>query len=437
MATIKREAPYNFDPVFEHRMVALACSNPRFYGRVAMSLDPEMLRSDSSKHAMRAAHAINKDVGHGPNASVLVIQRLRAWMADGKITIEAIKLVAEMFDDAEDAGLPDVESMVAEIAPLIQQRMRDEAVQSAIEAFGQKKDLSKAVEIEKKAARVGQTDTSVGTVMGPESWSEVSSMKDIERLSTGIVELDSVLDGGLQRGGLGVWVGGSGDGKSMALSHVVGVTLVDGAFCGYITLELPRAEVLARIKANMTGIPINALKGGDTAEAKAKLEALANRGPLIVQHMSAGSTTIEDIFEWVKQCEDFIGREMDLLCVDYGDKIGAKSKKGEGQLSDYKKGEVVFDGLHNWSDENKRFVWTASAATRRKDRKKRLDQDDIADSMHKIKSADLVVTLNVTEEGDEGERMLTPFVAKHRTGKSRIEVGPFPTAYEVGQIVPI
>lgn len=439
MGTVKREQPYNLDPVFEKQAVALACSNPRFYGRIGNALDAELLRSESAKHAMRAAHAIFKTSGHGPDKSVLVIQRLRTWMADGKITLEAIKSVAEMFDDAEDAGLPDVESVVGELAPLIQQRIRDEAVQEAIDAFGKKQSLARAMALEVKASRIGVVDTSVGTLLGPDSWAEVSSLKDIERLPTGIGELDTGLDGGLQRGGLGIWVGGSGDGKSMALSHVTGVNLVHGLFIGYVTLELPRPEVLARIKANITGIPINALKAGDTAEAIARMNRIAATcGPLVVQHMTAGVTTVEDIFAWVSQSEDLVGRKMELLVVDYVDKVGAgKGGKKGGDQSDYKKGEQVSDSLRTWAEDGKRFIWTASAATRRKDRKKRLDQDDVADSMHKIKSADLVITLNVTEDDDGDDRTCKPFVAKHRTGKSRFEVGPFPTAFEIGQIVPL
>lgn len=436
MATVKREQPYNFDAVFESCVVTLACSNPRFYGRVGVSLDPELMRSESAKHAMRAAHAINKDVGHGPTASVLVIQRLRAWMADGKITLEAIKLVAEMFDAAEDAGLPDVESVVAEVAPLIQQRMRDEAVQEAIDAFGKKRDLSKAVAIELKAARVGTADTSVGTLMGPESWAEVSSLKDIERMPTGIIELDSGLDGGLQRGGLGVVLGAAGDGKSMMLSHTASVNLVAGAFVGYATLELPRPEILARMKANITGIPINLLKAGDTREAQQKFAALAHRmGPCVVQDFTPYATTADDIKEWVERSEEFIGRKMDLLIVDYGDKVGVRATKKDGTSSEYTSARIVFESMRIYSFERKMFTWTASQATRQKDKKKLLDLNDTADSLHKVRVADLVISLNIEEDEEGGDKTVRIKVAKHRTGKSKFVVGPLPGAYEVGQVV--
>ncbi len=434
MSAVKDSRPYNFDPVFEKAVAFLACNNPRFYGRVGTSLDPELFKTDASKLAVRVAHVIYKDSGHGPSAGVLVLQRLRAWMADGKCTIQAIKDVAELFDDVEDTGVPDPDGVIVELTPLLQQRLRDEAVQLGIESFGKNGDLSRVVALEEKAVRIGTVDTSVGTMLGPDSWAEISALRDQERLPLGVVELDSGLEGGLARGGLGVLVGGSGDGKSMMLSHIGGVNLVGGLFIGYATLELPRATILARIKANMTGIPINALVHGEHADAKARLQQLAGKlGRFVVKDFTPYATTVEDIFEWVDQCEQFCGRKMDLLIVDYGDKVGAKSKKGEQASSEYTSGRVVFEGLRIWADERKTFCWTASQANRQKDKKKRLDLNDTADSMHKIRVADLVVTLNLKEEGESTSILF--YVGKHRTGRSRFEIGPLPTAYELGQVV--
>lgn len=436
-ATVKRVVPYNFAADFERIVVTLSCSSTRFYGRIGVNLDPELMRLEPSKLAMRAAHQINADLGHGPAKPIIVVQRLRRWMADGKVALEKIKEVIELFDDAEDAGLPDEDSVVAEVAPMLQERIRDDAVNMAIESYGKKGNLAKVVELESKAARIGQVDTSVGTILGSESFDEIAKLKDLQRLPLGILEVDSVLDGGLQNGGLGVLVGGSGDGKSMGLSHIAGVNLLDGLFVCYATLELPREIVLARVKANMTGVPINTMMGGEVAEAKRRLEELSHRlGRLVVQEFTPYATTVEDIKEWVENCEAQAGRKIDLLIVDYGDKVGTKKVKGEKESSEYTSGRVVFEGLRVYAHERKIFCWTASQASRQKDRKKRLDLNDVADSMHKIRVADLVVTLNLRDEGTD-EPMILFYIAKHRTGKSRVEIGPMPTEYERGRVVPI
>lgn len=436
MSTTIKKAPYNLDPAFERAVVALACLNQRFYGRICSELDPELFKSDVAKLAMRASRAIFRDVGHGPGSGMIVVQRLRRWVADGKVKFEEVKKVAEMLDDAEDAGLPDPEAVIAELSPIIALRLRDEAVQESIASFGKGGDLTKVVKLEERAARVGQADTSIGTFLGAASWEEVQSLRHLERLTTGIVELDAVLDGGLQRGGLGMWLAESGGGKSLSLSHTAAACLANGLFVGYISYELPPPLVLARIKANLTGIPTNALMAGQTAEAQRILNAMAPKlGRLVVHELTPYATTVEDLFAWVENAEEFAQREMDLLVIDYADKIGVK-KMREDDTSGYNSSRVVYESIRIYAHERKKFAWTASQATRRKDRKRRLDMNDTADSMHKVRIVDLCVTINpVGEEGGDESPEHEFFVAKHRTGRSRISVGPLPSAWEVGQMV--
>lgn len=435
MVSPKTNQPYGFAPNFEAAVVTLACCRPKFYGRVGHALDTELLTSPTAKRALEAANAIAQELGHGPSSTLLVTQRLRRWMQDGKVTFEQVREVAELFDDAEDAGLPGEEDVVNELAPILQRRLRDEAVHAAIDSFGKSNDLSKVVALEERATRIGQVDTSVGTVLGAASFEEIAQLKQLERLKTGVVELDDVLSGGLQRSALGVVIGGSGDGKSMFLSHVGGISVLGGLHVAYATLELPRPIVLARLKANMTGITINDILDGSTLAAQKRLEAIGPRiGRCVVQEFTAHATTVEDIKEWVAKVEDHAGRPIDLLIVDYGDKLTAKAKKGEKEAGEYTMGRIVFEGLRVYAVERKLFCWTASQASRVKDSKnKRLDLNDVADSMHKIRVADLVVTLNLRGEGDE----MLFYVAKHRTGKSRVQVGPLPIEFECGRVAPV
>lgn len=427
---------YDFDVMFEKQLATACCMIPRLWGRIGEHLDPELMKNSSAKLAIKAARAVAADIGHGPDKCVMVIQRLRRWMTDGKTTLEEIKKVADMFDTCEDEGLPSEESFVAEVKPILQSVLRDRAVKEAIASYGKKGNLAKTIELENKAERIGDVDTSIGTVFGPASFAEMTSLKDLQRLPLGVLELDSALDGGLQVGGLGVFVGGPGDGKSMMLSHVAAFNVWNGALVGYATLELPRPIVSARVKACMTGVPINALLAGQIAQCQKIISKHGSRmGGLIIQDFTPLATTVEDIKDWVSKIEDTYKRKLDLLIVDYADKMGAKAKKGEKEQTGYKLGEAVYEGLRIFADARKTFCWTASQATRRKDRKKRLELDDIADSMHKARVADLLITLNLKAE--EEESLMTFFIAKHRTGVSHREIGPMPTEYECGRIAPL
>jgi hypothetical protein len=62
--------------------------------------------------------------------------------------------------------------------------------------------------------------------------------------------------------------------------------------------------------------------------------------------------------------------------------------------------------------------------------------NDVADSMHKIRVADLVITLNLQDEDAEDPSIVFN-IAKHRTGKAKVKIGPMPTEYERGRLCPI
>jgi hypothetical protein len=127
-----------------------------------------------------------------------------------------------------------------------------------------------------------------------------------------------------------------------------------------------------------------------------------------------------------------MGRTLDMLIVDYGDKL-VSAHKNKDDKNSYTSARDVFEGLRVYAVEKKLFCWTASQANRQKDRKKTLDLNDTADSMHKVRVADLVITINLRNEATE----IVFYVAKNRTGKSRGEAGPLPVDFATGRIAPI
>lgn len=430
----KATDPYWLDEGFERGVITLACSHRRFFGRLAHALDPDCLASESAKLALRAAKAIGKEMGQGPESTMVVLQRLRRWMDEGKVALEKIRAVAEMFEKAFEVGLPSEDAAVNELRPILAKRIKSEAVRAALDDYGKDGDFARATTLIDKANHLGDTNTSVGVVLGAGSYEEIDKLKHLERLSTGVLELDTALQGGLRRGSLGLLLGGSNDGKSMGLSHIGAWALRWGLFVVYATLELPPSDVLARIKANITGIPINAILE-DPERARPIMNATA-LGPCIVQEFTPQATTMEDIEAWVEACEEQVGRPVDVLVTDYGDKLAAPKSAGREGEHGYSAGRVVFERMRIYANEGhkggKIWHWSAAQATRQKDKRKKLDLNDVADSMHKVRVADLVVTLNLDEEGQ-----MTFMVAKNRFGPARVKIGPLPPDFEIGRIAPI
>ncbi len=421
--------PYGLEPHFERAVVALCCSNSRFYGRVGKALESDALGLKPSQLAIQACHAIAAELGHGPNGSVLVVQRLQRWFREGKVTKSDIFDVTDFLDDADDAGIPTEDDMVGELAPIIKKRMRKGVVEHALDQFGSGSDLSSLKAEIDKAERLGDVDTSVGTQVGTASFSEIQRLATLDRLPFGCLEIDSTLDGGLHRKGQGVVIGGTGGGKSMTLGHLAANSLWNTMHVAFATLELPEAVQLARIQANLTGVPINAILGGSIGVAQERMEMLEGKiGVGFVKEFTANATSVEDLRDWLKACQDQIGEAVDVLIVDYADKLNAP-----GETRGYETGRIVFEGLRVLAVENNMWEWTASQPTRGSKDRKKIDTEDVADSMHKVRVADLVVTINPRDEGDQ----LLWYIAKNRLGRSRVSIGPLPHDFSCARPFPI
>jgi hypothetical protein len=94
----------------------------------------------------------------------------------------------------------------------------------------------------------------------------------------------------------------------------------------------------------------------------------------------------------------------------------------------------VYEGLRrDISMARDMWVWTASQSSRStKESSKLLDMQHVADSMHKIRVGDTIVTLNPRED-----EQMEFFVAKNRLGTSRFLVGPIVTDFARARLVPV
>ena len=216
------------------------------------------------------------------------------------------------------------------------------------------------------------------------------------------------------------------------MNHMSAKGLRDGLFVGYATLELNVATVNARLLANLTEVPINTIMGGNHTIAREKYEEMKpNLGQFVSKWFPAKLTTMTDINAWVADAEQRMGRKMDLLAVDYGDKLASTKQADNMQSSSYAAMDTVYETMRMSSEVAQRFTITGSQAQRRKtnDRNKRIESEDIADSMAKARICDQMISMVKSDDG-----MITFFVAKNRFGDENMLVGPVATNFACGRI---
>ena len=430
---VKSQEPYGFRPDFERAMVTVACCRPKFYARTAHALDPELLHSANAKLALQAAHAIFADLGRGSDSLMLVDQRLAHWRHDGKVTQEQIDSVSNYFEEAVAVGLPGEDGLDMEIVPVLQQRVRHEAVKAAIDDLGKRGDFQRTVDLLGKAVRIGVSERGTGVKLGNASFALIERLRLLRRLPTGISELDLYLDGGPPRGTLCLWMSGTGGGKSQAMSHTSAHSTLTGLHTAYATLELPESVVLARVISNMTGIPITMLIENEKAmeTARTRLASLNGLGTFTVKAFTAKATTSEDISEWLVELAAAEGRPIDLLALDYADKL---VEKGNKQNPQHVSVDNVFESVRIAAEKGNYVCWTGTQSRGREERKgKKVDLEHTSEGMGKVRVADVVETLNYDEELNE----MAFFTAKNRHGRARQMVGPLPCDFSLGRIAPV
>jgi replicative DNA helicase len=419
--------PYPFDEKFERALVGLICMRPDFYARFGEEIQPASLVSATHRLAVKAAQAIAEDLGRGPSDARSVMQQVRRWISEGRHTFEEAVAVNDLFDTILDEGLIDEEDAAHGLIPVLRKRMERFAVDDLIKEVGKAdSDMAPVIESLQRAASVGKVDRSLGISFGDSSFAAFDRLRKREKFPTGVFDLDMRMNGGTQRGNLAMVMGGSGAGKSMFLDSLTAYGLTHGMHVGYFTLELEEDLVFARTMANISGIPTNDIMARQECEDAAKAYIAALPVPLAPGHVrygTPGATTVREIRAWVELCEKKVKRPMDLLVVDYADLIHVPKVDRT-----YDAMKLVYEQLRAIATDKKMWVWTASQSKGREVRPI-LDLEDVADSMHKVRIADVVITLNPRENNE-----IIYHVAKCRGDESRYCVGPVPYDFAHGRM---
>lgn len=427
---------YAFDPRFEACVLFYCASDAKFWQRAGKELDPDSCAQPLAKTIWQACYQLARE---GVTPSCLgVLQCLYDQVDEGKLEAAKLAEVDQLFDSvlALQPKPPEAEAVLAQLVPVLKRRLQSKAVVAAHQQWAAHGDFAVVQKALARADRLGKTQETPGVRVDEQGFRAIAEVGALERLPTGVFELDQKI-GGLWRGALGCWLARSGGGKSMALIHQTATAMLSRrSLTGFITLELPQSLQLARLYSHLTGVPVNLILDNETDRAMAQRRIAQiehNIGMCELAEFPAYGTQPRDLDEWVDTKEQEHGVKMDLLVVDYADLLVAPVQGRE--VSDYVVMRAVYSGLVALAKKRGMWVWTASQATRGKGTKKSeseyLDLEGVADSMHKSRIADMVVSLNPREGGQ-----VELYVAKHRLGRADYAVGPLQTEFDTARLTP-
>lgn len=435
MSEAARE-PYDFDPRFEACVLFYVCSDSKFWAAAGRELEVDSFSLAPAKALCEAARQLHKE--GVPPSCLGVLQRLRATVSAGKLEARLLEESDALFESVLELQPkpPSAEAVLSELIPLLKRRLQSKAVLLSHQQWASRGDFTVVAATLARAERLGRGEEQPGVQLGAAGFRAIAEVGALERLPTGVFELDQQI-GGLWRGAVGFWLGRSGGGKSMALIHQTATAVLQKRrFTGFVTLELPQSLQLARLYAHLTGVPVNLILDNPAQRAESQ-RRMASLEPMIgiceVVELPAHGTSPQDLDHWIDSQEQKHSQKMEVLVVDYADLLTAPVPRGES--NDYVMMRQVYLGLQKLAKGRNMWVWTGSQAGRGKGTKKAdseyLDLESVADSMNKSRIADMVLSLNPREEGQ-----FEIFVAKHRLGRAGYAVGPLPSEFELARLTP-
>jgi RecA/RadA recombinase len=269
---------------------------------------------------------------------------------------------------------------------------RHKAIERAIVNSADLLEEGKYGEVEttiKEAVQIGLA-RSLGTDYFDDPRKRLEMLKDNNgQITTGWKDLDDKLYGGINRGEVTIFAGGSGSGKSLFMQNMSLNWAEAGMNVVYLTLELSEELSAMRIDAMATDKSTRRIfKELDDVELKVKTIGKKS-GMLRIKYMSSGST-INDVRAYLKELQIVTGKTVDCICIDYLDLLMPATKKvNPGDL--FIKDKYVTEEIRNFAMESQTVVVTASQLNRSAVEEIEFDHSHIAGGISKIQTADNVI----------------------------------------------
>jgi replicative DNA helicase len=233
-------------------------------------------------------------------------------------------------------------------------------------------------------------------------------------ITTGWDVVDSLIDGGLGPGELGVIVAPAGIGKSWLLASLGASAMKAKKNVIHYTLELNENYVGLRYDCCFTGIQFQDIKN-HVEDVKTKLETIP--GKLFVKYFPIKTVSAQSLkfhFERVAMLE---GVRPDVIVVDYADILRPIEK--DKNSNSYSEAGGIYEELRMVAGELGVPLWTASQTNRGGANEDVVQAHNIADSYRKIMTADFVMSVsrNMQDKANNTARM---HIIKNRFGPDGI-----------------
>jgi hypothetical protein len=225
----------------------------------------------------------------------------------------------------------------------------------------------------------------------------------IQRQSTGVPELDTLMDGGLGDGELGVLLAPYNAGKSSWLVALAGHAVAQGKRVLHVSLELHEWMVLLRYDMHFTGFARTELVKHPELVRRARNTVKKCKGELIISDMADRWMGLADLDSLIEYRGPF-----DMVALDYAQKLRSR------RAYESRRFEIgqIYDELREVASRRQIPIWTAHQATRNAKTDDEFTGADAGEDISTMQTADCVVCI----------RPSSLWLDKNRNGPSEVVI---------------
>ena len=235
-------------------------------------------------------------------------------------------------------------------------------------------------------------------------------------VKTNWTEVDTIMDGGLAGGELGIITACAGSGKSWVLAKIGAEAMKQGKNVVHFTLELNENYVGLRYDSCFTGIDFQNIRNNVDIVRK-KIEQVP--GKLFIKYFPIKTVSAHHLKMHTERIA-MLGSKIDLIIVDYADIL--RPYQSERNSNSYSEAGGIYEELRSVAGELQVPIWSASQSNRAAMDEDIIQANNISDSYRKIMTADFVMSLSrkVTDKVSNTARF---HIIKNRFGPSRMNAG--------------
>jgi replicative DNA helicase len=391
---------YEFDSDFQEKIVALLVRDTPFAQLTDGLVRPEYFESAGLSGLVAVVNRYFAKYKKAPGDKTILASLLRESIRDKILPPDMARLAVGAAPKLFLTDVSDREYVADECATFARHQAVSQAILDSVELID-KRDFE-AIGIKVRKA----LDTGVSVSGGSYDYGEMIKARTLERkeraaglrpptgITTGFAALDDYLyHKGWGRRELSVLMGGPKAGKSMAMISFGVNAIAAGYRTLYVTLEVASEIIANRIDANVSERAMMEL-GIHIDEVEEKVAAfMAKAAPFKIEEFPTGMMRVSDLRRLIEHYKAQ-GITFDLVVVDYADLMAPERVTDNVQENS----KSIYVNLRGLAMQEGFALLTATQTNREGAKKAVATMTDIAEDLNKVRIADVLISINKTEE---------------------------------------